>query len=96
MKADITSERYNPFLKRKELVISIENPAEPTPRKAALQQLIAKQTKRDVENVEVLDVFSGSGAPKSIARVHVWDEKKVPDLSKPAEKEGNIEEKKGE
>ncbi|MBI3190585.1 hypothetical protein HYZ41_02690 [archaeon] len=87
MKVDIKSERYNPFLKRKELVVHIENPTEPTPRKSALQQLMAKETKKDVENIEVIDIFSNNGEPKAVAHVDIWDDKKVRNLSKPVEKE---------
>lgn len=86
MKTEIVQDRYNPFLKRKELVIDIENPEEPTPSKAQLQHLLAKEVNKDVENIEILDIFSGHGIPRSKARVFVWDEKKVKDLAKKEEK----------
>lgn len=90
---DITKENYNTFLKRKELIVNTENPEEATPAKAVLQQHIAKHFSKDVESIEILDIMPKKGMARSIARIYVWDEKKVADLSKPKEEK---EEKKEE
>jgi len=82
MKTDILQEKYNIFLKRKELLIDIDNTEEPTPSKAALQQLIAKQLNADVGHIEILDIMPKTGMPKAAARIFLWDEKRVEDLSK--------------
>ena len=87
MKTEIVQNKYNPLLKRKELVVNIENPEEPTPAKAALQHLLAKETGKDVENIEILDIFSSHGMPKSVVRAFIWDEKRVRDLAKKEEKQ---------
>ena len=86
MRTEIAKEKYNPFMKRKELVVGIENPEEPTPQKAALQQLLAKEMGKEVEHIEVYDIMPENGMPKAVARVFIWDEKKVKDLSKKEEK----------
>ncbi|MCX6816218.1 MAG: hypothetical protein NT120_05215, partial [Candidatus Aenigmarchaeota archaeon] len=80
------------FLKRKELIVNTENPEEATPAKAVLQQHIAKHFSKDVESIEILDIMPKKGMPRSIARIYVWDEKKVADLSKKEEKEEKKEE----
>lgn len=85
MKHDIKNEKYNKFLKRKELLIDIENPEEATPSKAGLQQLLAKEAGKDVEHFEIVDIMPSHGLPRSSARVFVWDEKKAKDLSKKEE-----------
>ncbi len=86
MKTEIAKEKYNPFMKRKELVVGIENPEEPTPQKAALQQLLAKEIGKEVEHIEVYDIMPENGMPKATAHVFIWDEKKAKDLSKKEEK----------
>lgn len=89
MKTEVLSEKSNPFLKRKEIVVEIENPEEATPSKAAVQQLLAKTLSKDAECVEIIDIFQGKGVSKAKARINLWDEKKVKDLSKKEEqKEG--------
>lgn len=91
MKIEVKDERHNPFMKRKELTVEIENPEEATPSKASLQQLVAKQLSKDAEHVEIIDIMQGKGVSKAKARIDVWDEKKAKDLSK---KETPAEEKK--
>jgi ribosomal protein S24E len=77
MKTKIAKEKYNQFLKRKELIVSIENPEEPTPAKDALQQLLAKEMNIEIEHIEILDIQPKRGIPMSTARIFVWDEKKI-------------------
>lgn len=92
MKIEIKNEKYNRFLKRKELGLDIDHPEETTPSAAAIQQLVAKQFNSDVDKTEVREIFSALGSPTSKSVVFVWDEKTVKDLSK---KEGKpIEEDK--
>ncbi|MAH42511.1 hypothetical protein CL614_02180 [archaeon] len=86
MKIEIKNEKQNPFLKRIELNIDIDHTEEATPSKAALQQWVAKEKKKDVISVEVIDIFSDTGKNTAVAQVFLWDEKKVDDLSKPKEK----------
>ncbi len=85
MKIEIKEEKQNPFLKRIELDIEIDHTEEPTPSKAALQQWVAKEKKKDVTSIEVIDIFSDTGKNTAKAQVLLWDEKKVVDLSKPPE-----------
>ena len=75
-----TEEKENPFLKRKELSIGIEHDNSATPKKAELQQLMSKEFKKDVEQVDVRNIFSDSGISSSKAKVFLWEEKRVADL----------------
>ena len=61
MKTSIINEKDNPLLKRKELSIKIEHDGSATPKKAELQQLVAKEFKKDVEQVDIRNIFSDSG-----------------------------------
>lgn len=81
MKIEIKNQKDNPFLKRKELDVLIDHSGEPTPAKAAVQRLMAKELGKGVENVEIKNIFSIFGQQRSKSKIFVWDEKKVPDLS---------------
>ncbi len=94
MKVEIKEERQNPFLKRSELKVDIDHSGESTPKKAELQQWIAKEKKKDVTSIEIVDIVSDTGKSVAKANVFLWDEKKVSDLSKePAKEETPAEEK---
>ncbi len=92
MKTEVVKEKYNQFLKRKELVIDIDNTAETTPSKASIQHLLAKEIGKDVEHIEILDIMPSHGMPRSTARVFVWDEKIAKDMAKKEAKEEKTEE----
>ena len=93
MKTTIKDQKDNPFLKRKEMLVEIDHSSSSTPSKAALQQLIAKELKETVEKIDVRSIYSGHGLARAEARIFVWKEKNVKDLSK---KEEPKEEKKEE
>ncbi len=91
MKIKVSEEKENVFLKRKELLVSIEHEKAATPNKAALQQLIAKQFSFRTESIEIKSIFSETGLSSSRAKIFVWSEKTVPDLSVSKEKESKTE-----
>lgn len=82
MKISIISEKNNPLLLRKELKIDIEHDNSATPSKTELQQFLSKEFKKDVEQIDIRNIFSDSGISKSKAKVFLWEEKRVADLSK--------------
>jgi len=82
MKIEIVSEKENPFLGRKELIVKVSHEAEPTPTKAALQQIMSKELKVEPTRVEIRGIFSKKGIGQSEAKVKVWKEPKVKDLEK--------------
>ena len=87
MKVKTINEKENPLFKRKELSLEIEHEESKTPAKAELQKEMAKHLKKDVQQIEIKSIFSDCGTAKSKAKVFVWEEKKVPDLSKAVKKE---------
>jgi ribosomal protein S24E len=82
MKTNKENEKYNRFLKRKEINLLVEHPEEATPSMAALQQLVAKENGVGAEKVEVVEVKTPTGSTKSKCLIFIWDEKTVKDLSK--------------
>ncbi len=84
MKIELKTERHNPHMKRKELQIAVDHENEPTPTKAAVQQLAVKQLGHNADNTEVRSIHTEGGIGKSVAKVFVWSEKKP---EKPAKKE---------
>lgn len=86
MKLEITNEKNNPYLRRKELEVGIDHSSESTPSKAAVQQFLAKQLGKAIEHVDIRDVFSGKGRANAKARVFVWEEAKAQDLRKVVKK----------
>ena len=86
MKLEIAGEKINPYLKRKELSISIDHSSESTQSKAALQQLLSKELRKEIAHIDIRDVFSGKGIANAKARVFVWEEAKAQDLSKVVKK----------
>ncbi len=82
MKLKILSERDNPIMERKELNVQIEHDKGPTPSKAQIQSLLAAELKKEIEHVDIRNIFSDYGKPFSSSKVFVWKEKKAPDFSK--------------
>ena len=86
MKVNIVSEKQNPYLKRKEILLSIEHEAESTPPKAAVLELLAKQLSAEKEKIEIVDIISETGLPKSKSMIFIWEEVPVKKIKKTAEK----------
>ena len=82
MKIKIVSERENPLMERKELTVEIEHDKECTPSKAQVQALLSAELKKELEHIDVRNVFSDNGKPVSASKVFVWKEKKAVDFSK--------------
>ena len=96
MKIEIKIEKNNPFMKRKELIIEIDHEGGATPTKASVQKEIAKMKNVKPEHIDIRKIFSKRGIAKSEAKVFIWEEPKVKDLSKEAEKKEQKEEKEKE
>ncbi len=82
MKMNIASERHNPYMRRKELLLTIEHDAESTPNKAAVLELLAKQLSIEKEKIEIIDIISETGMAKSRSSVFVWEEVPVKKIKK--------------
>ena|SRR3989344_8654438 len=76
MKISITKEKQNPFMKRKEMEISIEHTGEATPALNALEAILEKELNEQKEKIDIRNIFSDKGKPFSKSKVFVWDDKK--------------------
>jgi ribosomal protein S24E len=85
MRHSTISEKENPYMRRKEIVLKLDHPEAPTPANAGLQQHLAKEWKVEPEQVEIRHIYSQVGRQHSKAHVFLWQEKKAADLSKPTE-----------
>lgn len=99
MKLEILNENQNNVLRRKELQVAIDHENEPTPSKAALQELISKQLEHNKEKIDVRSIYSDKGRARSLSKIFVWEEpppKKMKEEKKVEAKEEKTEKKKEE
>lgn len=96
MKVQILTEKENPLLKRKEIILTIDYDGGATPSKAELQKMVAEQLKANIENVEIAKILSEIGIPRGKAWVRIWQEKKVPIYSEAKKEKPKEESKTGE
>jgi len=78
MKVQVITEKENPLLKRKEILVSIDYEGTATPSKADIQKLLAEQLKANIENLEISKVLSEIGKSRGKAWIKIWEEKKIP------------------
>ncbi|MFH0949441.1 MAG: hypothetical protein V1802_03050 [Candidatus Aenigmatarchaeota archaeon] len=76
MKISIESEKENPFLKRKELILAVSHEKSATPSRSTFQQLIVEQLGFENEKIDIINIFSHPGLSSSYSKVFVWHEKK--------------------
>ena len=81
MKIDVMEKRNNPFMKRIDLMLSIDHTGKPTPRKDELVKTIAEKFKSVPEKVEIVYIFTETGKARSKAKARIWKEK-VPEKKK--------------
>lgn len=96
MKIEVISEKENPLMKRKELLVSIDYDKGATASKADLQKFLAEQLNANIENLEISKILSEFGLSKGKAWVKIWKEKKVPLYSEIKKEKPKKEESKPE
>jgi ribosomal protein S24E len=87
MKIEILSEKDNPLLKRKEVLVSIDYNGKSTISRSELQKMFSDQFKADITSVEISKILSEGGLPMGKAWIKLWKNKKVPIYSE--EKKGS-------
>jgi ribosomal protein S24E len=87
MKLDIVEKKENPFLKRTDLILTVDHKGQATPKAEDIEKSIAEQFKTDPEKVEVIHIFSGAGLTKAKIKARVWKEKTIEKKKKAAPKE---------
>jgi ribosomal protein S24E len=100
MKLDIIEEKKNPFLKRDDLILMIDHTGQATPSMNDVKKAIAEKFKSTPEKVEVLYIFTQTGAAKSRVKCRIWEEgipeKKAKKLEEKPKEKPEAEEKKPE
>jgi len=87
MQLKTSSEKENPYMKRKELVVAVDHSGAATPSNAAVQQMLAQEQGVEPEQVDIKGIYTLVGRQSSRAIIFVWQEKKVANLAKPPEPE---------
>jgi len=93
MKLDVVEKKENPFLKRTDLILTVDHKGQATPKAEDLEKSIAEQFKSVPEKVEIVYIFSEVGLAKAKVKARVWKEKTI---EKKKKKEAEIKEKKEE
>jgi len=96
MKVNVTDEKQNPHMKRKELILTIEHGSEATPSKANVEDALAKQISVEKDRIEIVDIISETGMAKSTSKILIWDEprpKEVKEEQKKDEKPATAQKK---
>jgi len=91
MKMDVVEKKENPFLKRIDLMLSVDHTRKATPKRDELEKMIADKFKSVPEKVEIVYIFSEAGLAKSKVKARVWKEKIV--VKKEKKKEPKKEKK---
>ena len=76
MQYDKLEEKNNPIFKRKEFLLKMDYDG-PTPSKAVLQQMLAKDFKTQPNRVEINKIISFLGKASGKIWVRVWEEKEI-------------------
>jgi ribosomal protein S24E len=75
MELDIIEEKHNPFFKRKELVIILKHPNEPTPSRVELVKKLVEKYNVDESQVQIDHIFTKKGVSESLTKVKILEEK---------------------
>jgi ribosomal protein S24E len=74
MKMDIIEEKKNTFLKRTDLMLSIDHANQPTPKVEDVKKEIAEKFKISLDKIEMVYIFTQVGATKSRIKSRIWEE----------------------
>ncbi len=72
--AEVVSDRYNPLIKRRELVLRIHHELKPTPPRINVRMAVSNALKVGLERVYVRSIRTEYGLGVSRAEIHVYDD----------------------
>ncbi|MFZ8830036.1 MAG: 30S ribosomal protein S24e [Candidatus Aenigmatarchaeota archaeon] len=75
MEITIQEEKYNPFLKRKELKILVKHENEATPSKELIKNFLKEKFKVDDSQIKIDYALSKIGLAESLVKAKIYDEK---------------------
>ena len=81
---EVVTEKANPLMKRKELVLSIDYTSS-TPSKAEMQAAVEQQFSAEPNKVEIKKIMSTYGKASGKVWANIWEEKEVPIYGKKEE-----------
>lgn len=70
---EVESDRYNPLIGRREIVLKVGHVLKPTPSRRDLRARLAEVYKVDASRLYVRSIFVGYGSGESRVRVHIYD-----------------------
>ncbi|MGC9058842.1 MAG: hypothetical protein ACP5H3_00320 [Candidatus Aenigmatarchaeota archaeon] len=76
MEMIIEEEKYNPFLKRKDLRILVKHEKEATPSKEKIKSFFKEKFNVDDSQIEIIYIVSKIGLAESIVKARIYDEKR--------------------
>jgi small subunit ribosomal protein S24e len=71
----IQEEKYNPFLKRRELKILVKHENEATPSKETIKNFLKGKFKVDDSQIKIDFILSKIGLAESLIKAKIYDEK---------------------
>jgi ribosomal protein S24E len=74
MKIDIIEKKENPFLKRTDLILTVDHAGQATPKKDDLIKEIAGKFSSSPEKVTIDYIFSDFGLQKAKVKAKIWKE----------------------
>ena len=72
MELNITSERYNPLLGRREIQVEIIHTGQGTPTRAAAKEFIASKLKLDKDILVIRKMTTKTGMNKTVCEVEIY------------------------
>jgi small subunit ribosomal protein S24e len=75
MEITIQEEKYNPFLKRRELKILVRHENEATPSKETIKNFLKEKFKVDDSQIKIDFILSKIGLAESLIKAKIYDEK---------------------
>ncbi|MCX8196060.1 MAG: hypothetical protein N3F67_03160 [Acidilobaceae archaeon] len=73
LKAEVTAERSNRVIGRREISIKVFHPLASTPSRVELRRRLAEKYGVDIERLYVRSVITGHGAHVSHVVIHIYD-----------------------
>ncbi|MDM7274914.1 MAG: 30S ribosomal protein S24e [Thermoprotei archaeon] len=70
---EVESDRYNPLIGRREIVLKVNHLLKSTPSRRDLRARLAEVYRVDASRVYVRSIFTRYGSGESRVRVHVYD-----------------------
>lgn len=86
MKVNVSQEKENPFLNRRELKGKIGHLGEATPSREQVEEFLSQKLKVDKKNVDVNKIFTQKGKQESIFLANIKGLKKKAKKKKPKKK----------